>query len=181
MSLKRFLCSLLVFSVFFAYTSISLAEEAEEGQLPAETGGSGTVVATAAPVSIPQPFQIEVTLIDDSPAPDVSAESAGAAQDVFDVLDVVDVSAQNGVVGGSVVALDPPASERDGLPGVIEEVFGTYTPRTYSTITYIDGELVYGSELVPGLAGLDWPWLVGVGLFSLMLFCLFKLLGGLWK
>ncbi len=39
----------------------------------------------------------------------------------------------------------------------------------------------FPTEIVPGLAGLDWPWLAGTALFAIMLFCLFKLLGGIWK
>ena len=36
-------------------------------------------------------------------------------------------------------------------------------------------------EYVPGLAGLDWSWLAGVALFSITLWSLFALIGGVAK
>lgn len=34
-----------------------------------------------------------------------------------------------------------------------------------------------GEKLVGGLAGLDWPWLVGAGIFAMCLYCLLRLVG----
>ena len=68
------------------------------------------------------------------------------------------------------------------LPGVVTALFGTYTPRTQTVTEYLsDGSSVTYSEVVPGLAGLDWPWVSSVALFSMALYCVFRLIGGFFK
>lgn len=57
---------------------------------------------------------------------------------------------------------------------IIISLFGTYTPVTYS-----DGNNV---AVIPnGLAGVDWPWLGGLLLFALTLYCVLRILGGAFK
>lgn len=71
---------------------------------------------------------------------------------------------------------------RSSLVAVLEQIFGEYNPRTYSVTTYLnDGTAVSSVEYVPGLAGLDWAWISGVGIFSLALYCIFRMIGGLFK
>ncbi len=82
--------------------------------------------------------------------------------------------------GGAVVIrnlLVPPEREEGGLAATMDDIFGAYTPLTYEVTTYIDGEAVITTEPVPGLAGLDWPWLSGVALFALCAYSVFRLLG----
>lgn len=68
------------------------------------------------------------------------------------------------------------------LMGAIFAVFGEYTPRTYMVTTYLDdGTAVTSTEIVPGLAGLDYNWIAGVVLFTLSLFCIFRMIGGLFR
>ena len=68
------------------------------------------------------------------------------------------------------------------LAETIRSLFGTYTPRTQTVTTYYDGQPISTEEqYVPGLAGLDYEWLAGVGMFALITFCLFRLLGGILK
>ena len=68
------------------------------------------------------------------------------------------------------------------LAETIRSLFGVYTPRTQTVTTYYDGQPISTEEqIVPGLAGLDYEWLVGVGMFALVTFCLFRLLGGILK
>lgn len=73
----------------------------------------------------------------------------------------------------------------DYTPALMEAiyaVFGEYTPRTYTVITYLDdGSAVESVEIVPGLAGLDYNWLAGVALFTLVLYCIFRMIGGLFR
>lgn len=72
--------------------------------------------------------------------------------------------------------------ERDGFPAVLISVFGDYSPRTYTVTTYLsDGTSVTSSEVVPGLAGLDWYWLSGVCLFAIVLISFFKVVGVVFK
>lgn len=74
-----------------------------------------------------------------------------------------------------------PAGE-DTLSGLIEALFGTYTPRTQTVTEHLsDGSTVTYTELVPGVAGMDWHWLGGVSLFAMTLWSLFCLIGGVLK
>lgn len=66
---------------------------------------------------------------------------------------------------------------RSGLAATMSSIFGEYTPRTYQVVTETDGASYATTEVVPGLAGLDWPYLCGVVLFSIMLLGLYKLMG----
>jgi len=71
---------------------------------------------------------------------------------------------------------------RSAFVSALESIFGEYQPKTYSVTTYLpDGSAVTSVEVVPGLAGLDFAWIAGVGLFALFLFCLLKLIGGFVK
>lgn len=57
---------------------------------------------------------------------------------------------------------------------IILSLFGTYNP-----VTYTDGNSV---AVIPnGVAGVDWVWLSGVLLFALTLYCVFRVLGGVFK
>lgn len=68
------------------------------------------------------------------------------------------------------------------LTETVERLFGPYTPRTQTVTEYLsDGSVVSSQEIVPGLAGLDYPWLASVTFFGLVMFCFFKMLGGLLK
>lgn len=189
--MKRMLCVLFVCLLCCSAFS-ALAEEEDVGAGAVDQGG--TPSATVAPVTLPQPLQVELTLIDgnaalgDGPAPEVTSSPAGddATQTMLDRLAQLEANTEGNASGvspgvASVSALDPDQSDREGLAGVVSSIFGEYTPRTYTTSTYINGEIVTGMEIVPGLAGLDWHWLCGVVLFAIMLFCFFKLLGGIWK
>ncbi len=71
----------------------------------------------------------------------------------------------------------------DGLKAVIRTIFGTYEPVT-TTAVYIetvDGETVTTlvDVVAAGTAGVDYEYIAGVFLFGIMLFCMFKLLGGI--
>ena len=68
------------------------------------------------------------------------------------------------------------------FPSVITSLFGTYTPRTQTVTEFLsDGSTVSYTEVVPGVAGLDWSWVASVALFGMVLYCVFRLIGGLFK
>lgn len=69
------------------------------------------------------------------------------------------------------------------MKNLIIELFGEYTPVSYMENVYdAAGEVVNMQEVVAsGVAGVDWPWLVGVLLFALVLYSLFRLLGVFFK
>lgn len=190
--MKRAFCCVCALALLCSSFSALAVEAGAE-----DTGNGSAVVSAADPspaVTLPQPLQVEVTLIDGDPAPEAvpASEPSAAplddetAQTVLDALERIEANTQgdpSAVVSAPspVSSLDPETDERDGLAGVVSSIFGAYTPRTYTTTTYIDGQAVTATEIVPGVAGLDWPWLCGAALFGIMLFCLFKLLGGIWK
>ena len=72
-----------------------------------------------------------------------------------------------------------------GLKSVIRTIFGEYSPNmTTVTVTEtIDGEVVTTliDAVADGSAGVDWEYISGVFLFGIMLFCLFKFLGGIFS
>lgn len=79
---------------------------------------------------------------------------------------------------------EPAPADRSPLMGSISALLGEYQPRTCTVSTCLpDGSVVETVELIPGLAGLDYPWLAGFALFSLSLYCVFRMIGGLlaWK
>lgn len=78
--------------------------------------------------------------------------------------------------------LNPDSGVRSSFLEALESIFGEYQPQTYSVTTYLpDGSSVTSTEVVPGVAGMDWAWISAVGLFALFLFCLMKLIGGAVK
>lgn len=85
----------------------------------------------------------------------------------------------------SAVVKDMALFSSDYTPALMQAiyaVFGEYTPRTYTVTTYLDdGSAVESVEVVPGLAGLDYNWLAGVALFTLVLYCIFRMIGGLFR
>lgn len=187
--MKRVLC-LLFACALCCWGFSALAVEGDGAAGAADP--SGVVTVSPAPSALPQPFQVEVTLIDGNPVadvtptPDPTSAPVDNADSIMEVLERIDTNTQTDAPGtssgvASVSTLDPEQADREGLAGVVSSIFGVYTPRTYTTSTYIGGEVVTGMEIVPGLAGLDWPWLCGAVLFGIMLFCLFRLLGGIWK
>lgn len=82
----------------------------------------------------------------------------------------------------AVSDLDSLYGSRSSFIDALESIFGEYQPLTYTVTTYLpDGSAVLSTEVVPGVAGLDWAWISGIGLFALFLFCLMRLLGGVVK
>ena len=188
MNLKRFIGLLLALSVCCACISVSLAEEVapDAASDPSEPSPSSVVSSSPAPVSLalPQPLEVAVTLVEPeidpaevSPSPEPSPSSV-----VLDVEPLQDGSTE--VLSSSNITRDlqTDTARPDGsVVSVLISLLGEYSPATYQTVTYMDGVTVVTTEIVPGIAGLDWPWIASAGIFALMLFCLFKLLGGLWK
>ena len=68
---------------------------------------------------------------------------------------------------------------------LVLSIFGEYEPvmTQIAVTTEIEGAL--STELVDvvasGSAGLDWPWIMGVLLFAIVLYSLFRILGVFFK
>lgn len=57
---------------------------------------------------------------------------------------------------------------------LIVQLFGTYTP-----VVYTDAD---GIDIIPsGMAGVDWSFLAGVILFGITLYCVFRVIGGVFR
>lgn len=97
---------------------------------------------------------------------------------------VVNVISNDNEVASRIVTVDPYViADGDGsLLSIVNRVFGDYQPRT-QTVTEVmtDGSVVTYTETIDGLAGLDWYWLGGVLVFSIVLVSFFKFLGGVFK
>lgn len=180
---RKFLFSLALCCLLFSCSFSALATEEVVQGAAHDVEGMEDVPPSSSPVSsveIPQPFSVEVTLVQPE-APEVtpSPEPSLVPDPVELVPSASADSASSVPVIRDVQALDPRPD--NSVVSALTAVLGEYSPATYQTVTYVDGSPVVTTELVPGLAGLDWPWLVSAGIMALMLFCLFKLLGGLWK
>lgn len=112
----------------------------------------------------------------DAPEDDpVSSDPEEAVVTMYSVMSVADLNeAESGGVSSS-----EDASMRD----VVIQVFGEYSPRTQTVTQYLsDGSLLgTTTEIVPGVAGMDWTWISGVLLFALVLASFLKLVGVLLK
>lgn len=96
-----------------------------------------------------------------------------------DVPPVEDVPPAMSPYSVSVPDEVPAPESETALKSIVSALFGEYAPKTQTVTEYLpDGSSVTSQEYVPGVAGMDWHWIAGVGLFSLVLLCLFKLLGG---
>lgn len=72
-----------------------------------------------------------------------------------------------------------PADDQEGsMKYVVRSIFGDYTPVTELVTTYLaDGSAVTSTQVVAGVAGVDWVFLCGVLLFSILLYSFLRLLG----
>lgn len=125
--------------------------------------------------------ETEVTNADEIPETDTGDSFDSSVSDSGDtIVNVVSGSE----VTSRVVSVDPYVIE-DGdssLLALVNSVFGDYQPRTQTvTEVYSDGSTVTYTEVVDGLAGLDFYWLGGVLVFAIVLVSFFKFLGGIFK
>ena len=125
--------------------------------------------------------ETEVTNADEIPETDIGDSFDSSSIDGGDtIVNVVSGSE----VTSRVVSVDPYVIEDgDGsLLALVNSVFGDYQPRTQTvTEVYSDGSIVTYTEVVDGLAGLDYYWLGGVLVFCIVLWSFFKFLGGIFK
>ena len=72
------------------------------------------------------------------------------------------------------------------MKDLVISIFGIYSPvmsESAVVLTDLDGNsFIETYEVVAsGAAGLDWPWIMGVLLFAIVLWSLFRLLGVFFK
>lgn len=112
--------------------------------------------------------------LDAAPADDTAQTDTGSQ--------VIVVQGEAAAAPQQSITLDPPTLEASGLPAVVRSVFGSYHQRT-QTVTMVDADGASTSSVEPvnGLAGLDWYWLSGVFLFTVVLWSFFRFLGVVFK
>lgn len=114
---------------------------------------------------------VESDAVEDTSSGDVVDKEAGAS--------VVSVDSSVVVVKDVADRIDV---ERTSLLDAVYALFGEYTPRTYVVTTYLDdGTEIQSTEVIPGLAGLDYDWIAGVSVFVLALYCIFRMIGGMFR
>ena len=153
---------------------------AVEGDNPPETVDVVESTPEPAPEPIPEPIPEPEPVPDPSEDPgQPPADLSGSRVEVgFENHDTLTVTSVSPYTLTSDSLDDAPQS----LSAVVRNLFGSYTPRTQLVTTYYDGQAISVEEqIVPGVSGLDWEWITGVVLFLLMLYCLFRLLGGVMK
>lgn len=160
-----------------------------------------SVDVTDSSVGPSEPLQVAVTLsLDDSASegvvPYVTGEEIVVGAEILDailslVTEIRDNTADDSP-GGALVSIPiyttqdlliPEDRDPEGLTLVsaLSSIVGPYTPITYETVTYCGDQAITTTEVVPGLAGIDWAWVASVNLLGLCLLCLFKLMGVVLK
>lgn len=135
----------------------------------------------------------DVPPLDDSsgdygPADGGAIESFQTTTDNGTSVILVDVQSHDSISVSSVSTPDASINMQENtvpensMVQAVRNLFGTYTPRTQTVTTYYDGQpLSVDEQVIPGLGGLDWEWITGAFVFVLMLYCLFRLLGGILR
>ena len=180
--MRRFLAALVILASCCSM-AVCADETVEQPPAAAETGeSSDPVIVQVTPEINVQPTPIEIT----SEGTKLDLYITFAAPEPEPLEDVAAADADLELESEPVIPPDVYAltdlPEPDGLAQVVISVFGAYRPRI-QTVTSVDAE---GAEtvseyIVPGLAGLDWPWIVGVGLFAILLHGFLILIGVLLK
>lgn len=65
------------------------------------------------------------------------------------------------------------------LKSIITAIFGEYTPVTYQMYDSVND--TYYDVVASGFAGVDWPYVCSVVLFAIVMFCVFRIIGGILK
>lgn len=60
---------------------------------------------------------------------------------------------------------------------LITSIFGSYTPVTYEIYNAVTES--YDTVVAQGFAGVDWPYLLAVGGFFLVLYSILRIIGGI--
>lgn len=70
------------------------------------------------------------------------------------------------------------------MKDLITSIFGSYEPVTYQSYIVTDsttGAYEIANIVPDGVAGLDWNWISGLLIFCIFLFCVLRLLGGIFR
>lgn len=169
----RYVVSLVVLLLVCSMVCVVFAAEpdpATDGQDPAEDSVVGEAASSEDP-------QIVVT-------PNITVEPAPVEYEVYTEGTTVDLSltlADQPAAAVAAPALDAP-EPADGFVQAVSAIIGTYNPRTETvTVTAEDGSVQTYQQIVPGLAGMDWPWIFSALLFAVVVYSFLRCVGVLLR
>lgn len=170
--MKRIFPLLVVMTMLYSLCIPVFAVEETPSETPAETVTETVVTET---VSDGQDVTINVVM----PAAETSIEDETAG-DPAALAEPELEDSEPEVASYAIYSLDEPeAPVESSLPAVLVSLFGEYQPRTQTVTEYLsDGSSVEYTQVVPGLAGLDWLWISSVLLFGMFLYCVLRMIGG---
>lgn len=170
----RFLsCVALTLMVCFILPVSAFADEVDGDPISPEVQTEATDPNTVVNVYLPESFYDPGIEDPSATEPEVVVEE----EEDPEVLPSYSVTQLD--ENGSAPVADP---EQQTMKDVVTLVLGDYSPRTQTVTQYLsDGSTESHTEIVPGVAGLDWEWISGAGLFGLVLFSFLKLVGVLLK
>lgn len=96
---------------------------------------------------------------------------------------IVTVPAVEGFYPAEAPEVFPDFREYEALlPTMLEQIFGHYQPLTQEVKHYFpDGSSFLSTEYVEGAAGLDYTYIASVVIFIIALYCVFRIIGGVFK
>ena len=116
--------------------------------------------------------------------PNITVEPAPVEYEVYTEGTTVDLSltlADQPAAAAAAPALDAP-EPADGFVQAVSAIIGTYNPRTETvTVTAEDGSVHTYQQIVPGLAGMDWPWIFSALLFAVVVYSFLRCVGVLLR
>ena len=138
------------------------------------------LTAMAAPEDVDDPDYYSIDQIDDTGSGGMSEEEIIELIEELHPPEVTTLYRSSEVVSSAAMfALDP---EEQTMRDVVILILGEYVPQMQTVTEYLsDGTEVTYTEVVPGVAGLDWNWIGGAALFTLALFSFFKIVGVVLK
>ena len=72
--------------------------------------------------------------------------------------------------------------ESSTMQDILTAIFGIYTPVTSdAVVSAADGSVAVVNQVASGMAGVDWPYVLGVLLFAVVLYSFFRLIGAILK
>ena len=175
MELKRIFVLLLLCSMVM--TTFVFAAEGDDPET-GETGSEPEVTETE--TSSGDEVIPEETPAEEETETETETEVVTETEDETEILE--ESSSSSSSSSGSfndymVYTIDDGSSD-SGIKVILIDMFGEYVPKTQAVERYsADGTIISYVEYVPGLAGVDWPWVASVGLFALVLYSFFRILG----
>jgi len=175
--MKRVLPLCLILALLCSFPALAV----EDGTEPDPDGAAETDVDPVTVETVTKEEEgvtVNVTIAQpETPAPEDVVESEEAP-----VEDLPDTRTYT-VASPDVLEAAQSGDGNSVMADVVVSVLGEYQRQT-QTVQELDAEgnvIATSTEYVPGLAGLDYPWIAGAVLFTVFLAGIFKLLGGLMR